>query len=702
MPNRLSHETSPYLLQHAGNPVDWYPWGREAFAKAREENKPVFLSVGYSACHWCHLMEHESFEDEATAALMNRHFVSVKVDREERPDIDSIYMDAVQALTGHGGWPMSVFLTPDGAPFFGGTYFPKERGHGLPAFADVLARIAELWEQSPGELVGIGSRLALGLRDDADALVTGEASALNSDVPDKASRTLARFFDREYGGFGGAPKFPQPVTIEFALRRYLATRDETMLTLVTATLDAMARGGIYDQLGGGFHRYSTDGRWLVPHFEKMLYDNAQIARVYLHAWQVTGSDIYRRVATETLDYLAREMLDESGGFYSAQDADSEGEEGRFFVWTPDEIRSALADAAPEVQADGDLFMTAHGVTPAGNFEGRSILHVVRPVAELASEWGIDEADLSARLARVHAALFEAREAHVRPGLDDKVLASWNGLALAAFAEAARVLRRGDYLAIATRNAEFLLARLRTSEGRMLHTWKAGEAKINGFLEDYAFCADGLVELYQSTFEPRWFVAARELGDAILEHFSDPAGGFFDTSDDHEELLLRPRSIQDGVVPSGGSMAASVLLRLAEYTGDIGYSRAAEAAIAQVQETAAQSPIAFANWLAALDFALAPPTEVAIVGEGTDEMLEVVRRAYRPNVVVAASSGGAASGAAGGATGDGADTAAGIALLESREAVDGKPTAYVCRRFTCEQPVTSAAELEQLLGGTGSE
>ena len=685
MPNRLAHETSPYLLQHAENPVDWYPWGPEAFEKARAEGKPVFLSVGYSACHWCHVMAHESFEDEATAELMNERFVSVKVDREERPDIDSIYMDAVQALAGRGGWPMSVFLTPEGAPFFGGTYFPSEGGHGQPSFTEILTQIAAVWEMGRDQIMEVGARMTEALSEAARSEAIGERDGLDRETLDTAARILAGGFDRKYGGWGGAPKFPQPTAIEFALRRFLATGVPTMLEVATTTLDGMARGGIYDQLGGGFHRYSTDGFWLVPHFEKMLYDNAQLARVYLHAWQVTGDESYRRVTTETLDYMTREMLDPKGGFYSAQDADSEGGEGRFFLWTPEEIRSALEAVPPEAgidAADAALFFMAYGVTPAGNFEGRSILHVARTPAQIASAQAGEEMELADRLARVRSALLEAREARVKPGLDDKVLASWNGLALAAFAEAARVFGRGDYAAVATRNADFLLREMRADGGRMRHTWKAGEAKVNGFLEDYAHVADGLLELYQTTFEPRWLYAARELGDAILEHFADPAGGFFDTSDDHEELLLRPRSIQDGATPSGGSMASSVLLRLAEYTGDRRYAQAAEGAITGVKEGMTQMPLGFANWLCALDFALAPPTEIAIVGEPLDALLEVVRRVYRPSVVVAAS----------------ASECEDIALLESRKPVGGVPTAYVCRQFRCEAPATTAAELEVLLGG----
>jgi hypothetical protein len=681
MPNRLAAETSPYLLQHAGNPVDWYPWGPEAFEKARADDKPVFLSVGYSACHWCHVMAHESFEDPETAALMNRLFVSVKVDREERPDVDAIYMDAVQALTGQGGWPMSVFLTPDGAPFFGGTYFPVMPRHGMPSFFQVLTRVAELWEARRDEIVRAGSDLTMTLRRDVTSGAGGEGEPLERETLQTAIQGLSRSFDEDNGGFGGAPKFPQPAVVEFLLRRHLATGDEHILSMATKTLDSMAHGGIYDQLGGGFHRYATDAVWLVPHFEKMLYDNAQLARLYLHAWQVTGVELYRRVTTQTLDYLAREMLDPAGGFYSAQDADTEGEEGRFYVWALYEIADALKDASDDPAGDAELFMAAYGVSAGPNFEGRSILFVAETPSELASRLGLDVAEVETRIERSRRALLAARDARTGPGLDDKALAGWNGLALAAFAEAARVLGRDDYRAIAEKNADFLLTDMRDARGRMQRSWKGGHAKLGGYLEDHANVADGLLELYQTTFEPRWFAAARELADAILEHFADTSGGFFDTSDDHETLLLRPKGIQDGAVPSGGAMASAVLLRLAEYTGDGRYADAAEAALAQVQQVMAQFPLGAAQWLAALDFALAPPREVAIVGEELEAMLEVVRAKYRPNLVVAAGRSGEDEG---------------IALLEGREAVEGRAAAHVCHGSACERPVTGAKELEGLL------
>ena len=681
MPNRLASETSPYLLQHANNPVDWFPWGDEAFEKACREDKPVFLSVGYSACHWCHVMEHESFEDEATAALMNEHFVSVKVDREERPDVDAIYMKAIQAMTEHGGWPMSVFLTPGRGPFYGGTYFPNTPRHGMPSFTQVLERIAELWQSQRDEIVDAGRRLSAALAQGRTA-AAGSGVSVGRDTLDAAVRGLSVSFDRVHGGWGGAPKFPQPAVIEFILRRYVATGDASLLDMATSTLDAMARGGICDQLGGGFHRYATDAIWLVPHFEKMLYDNAQLARVYLHAWQLTGEPLYRRVTEETLDYVVREMRDGRGGFYSAQDADSEGVEGRFFVWTPDEIVAALDGHSADPGGDARLFMSAYGVTERGNFEGANILYVADSMDSAGTGSTRKPDDVETRMRVARAALLEARNDRVKPGTDDKVLAGWNGLMLSAFAEAARALGREDYLDVAQMNAEFVLTQMRDSHSRLLRTWKDGQSRLNGYLEDYAHYAEGLLELYQSTFDPAWFEAARGLSDEILAHFSDPAGGFFDTSDDHEELLFRPKETQDGAIPSGGSAAAMVLAKLGEYTGESRYSEAALAAVTGMGEEMAQIPLGFAGWLSALDFILSPPSELAIVGPDPQPMLTLVRATYRPNLVVAARASGADSG---------------IPLFKGRDSVGGSTTAYLCRQFACERPAVTPEELGELLG-----
>ncbi|MEI6450649.1 MAG: thioredoxin domain-containing protein, partial [Actinomycetes bacterium] len=573
------------------------------------------------------------------------------------------------------------FLTPDGVPFYGGTYFPDKARYGMPAFSEVLSQIAGLWETRRSEILEAGAGLTATLRQEhASGMSPGRVTAAAGTL-DAATRSLLRSFDAVNGGWGGAPKFPQPTVLELVLRRYQATGDERLLALVTTTLDAMARGGIYDQLGGGFHRYATDAVWLVPHFEKMLYDNAQLAGLYLHAWQVTGDESYRRIVTETLDYVAREMLDAGGGFYSAQDADSEGEEGAFFVWTPAEIRAVADRVCDDPVGDAELFMAAFGVTPGGNFEGKSILFAARPQAEIARLNGMAVAEVESRLENLRTALFARREQRVKPALDDKVLAGWNGLMLTAFAAAARVLDRDDYLSIARRNAELVLSQMRDRGGRMLRTWKGGRAKLNGYLEDYAHYAGGLLELYQATFEPRWFHAARALGDAILEHFVDPAGGFFDTSDDHEKLLLRPKGIQDGAVPSGGAMAATVLLRLAEYTGEGRYADAAEGALAPLQAAMARAPLALAHWLAALDFMFAPPQGLAIVGADRGPLLDVARARYRPNLVVAA--------------GPSAEDHA-IALLEGREALGGRATAYLCQRFSCERPVSSPEDLAALL------
>jgi uncharacterized protein YyaL (SSP411 family) len=509
MPNHLANETSPYLLQHVDNPVDWYPWGEEALLLAKEQDKPLLLSIGYAACHWCHVMAHESFEDEETAALMNQYFVNIKVDREERPDLDSIYMDAVVSLTGHGGWPMTVALTPDGEPFYGGTYFPREPRHGLPGFKQVLLALADAWQNRRAEV----EKGALQITEHISRKyqLDGDGRTLGADLLEGAVRTISKRFDPGEGGFGSAPKFPQPMTIEFLLQEDLRKGDKFALHMAEHTLRKMAYGGMYDQLGGGFARYATDERWLVPHFEKMLYDNAQLARVYLHAWQVTGEELYKRIVEETLDYVLLEMQHQDGGFYSSQDADSEGVEGKFYVWTPGEIRDALGD-------DAELFMRYYDVSEGGNWEGVNILNMKHEPIQVAESFQMDEDELSQRIAAARKTLYAVRARRVWPGLDDKVLTSWNGLMLAAFAEAGRALGRADYTAAATRNAEFLYRTMRTGDGRLLRTWKAGEAKYNAFLEDHANLAEGLLALYQNTFDLRWFRWAVEVAEIILAHF----------------------------------------------------------------------------------------------------------------------------------------------------------------------------------------
>jgi uncharacterized protein YyaL (SSP411 family) len=667
MPNHLTDETSPYLLQHADNPVDWYPWGDEALQKARNQDKPIFLSIGYSACHWCHVMAHGSFEDKATATILNQHFVSIKVDREERPDLDQIYMTAVQAMTGSGGWPMSVFLTPEGHPFYGGTYFPRTPRYGLPSFTQVLQAIADAWENRRQELVRGGQRLVEAIRQQGQLASSPRRGDLNQDALYSAFRALQQSFDGAYGGWGSAPKFPQPMVLEFLLRYHHSTGNADALVMVTQTLEAMARGGMYDQLAGGFHRYSVDDHWLVPHFERMLYDNAQLARVYLHAWQVTGNRFFRTITEENLDYVVREMADPAGGFYSTQDADSEGEEGKFFVWTPEEILEVLG-------SDADEFMAAYGVTRHGNFEGKNILEFVGDMEQRPA------------LAGARCKLFEARENRVPPGRDEKVLTSWNGLMLAAFAEAARTLDREDYRTIAERNAEFLLRELRQENGRLLRSWKDGEAKLNGYLEDYSYFIEGLLELYQTTFESKWFVAAQELAETMIAHFQAPDAGFYDTSDDHEALITRPRDLQDNATPSGSAMAVTTLLKLAGLTNELRYVDIVDEALAQTQPLMSQYPLGFGQWLQALAYALSQPREIAIVGDpdsaDTQALLSAVRDGYRPYQVVALGA---------------PDAQLPVApLLQGRGLVNGQSAAYVCRDFSCQAPVAEAVDLREML------
>src|SRR3712207_4865467 len=539
MANRLAQETSPYLLQHKDNPVDWYPWGEDALERAREEDKPILLSVGYSACHWCHVMERESFEDEETARIMNEHFVNIKVDREERPDIDSIYMSAVQALTRHGGWPMTVFLTPDGAPFYGGTYFPPAPRGGLPSFQQVLLSLADAYADRRDDVM----RSAQSVREYLQA-ATGAAmpkAAVGVELLDGAAASLLSQLDRRFGGFGGAPKFPQAMNLEVLLRHYHRTGDLGALSGVELTLRHMANGGIYDQLGGGFARYSVDQYWLVPHFEKMLYDNALLSRLYLEAYQATGDPFYWRIAEESLDYVVRDMTSPEGGFYSAEDADSEGEEGKFYVWTQAEIRAVLDEE------EARLAERYWDVTERGNFEGKSILYVPRPLEAVAAEFGLPPEGLWERIEGIRSKLFAAREERVRPGRDEKILAAWNGLMLRSFALAARILDREDYGEVARRNATFLLEGLRV-DGRLRRSYKDGQARFNGYLEDYAMAADGLVALYEATFETRWLAEAAHLADAILELFwEEGSRAFYDTPADHEELVTRPRDVYDSEI-----------------------------------------------------------------------------------------------------------------------------------------------------------
>jgi uncharacterized protein YyaL (SSP411 family) len=679
--NRLASETSPYLLQHAHNPVDWYPWSPEAFELARREDKPVLLSVGYSACHWCHVMERESFENDEIATLMNQLFVSIKVDREERPDVDQIYMQAVQSMTGRGGWPMTVFLTPDGVPFYGGTYFPPEDRHGMPAFPRLLRSIADAYHSRRGEVLEAGRQLVEAMGQ--SGRLTGSTSLLTRDVLVRAYMGLGGEFDERDGGLGQAPKFPQPMTWEVVLRVGRRTRDARGLEMLQLTLTRMAHGGIYDQLGGGFHRYSVDGQWLVPHFEKMLYDNAQLASLYLHAWLATGDGLYRRVAEETLDYVRREMTHPAGGFYSAQDADSEGVEGKFFVWSPDEMRAVLGDPALARAA-----LAYWGVDDGPNFEGHSILFVPRDPEQVAGTLGLTADELATAVERARRLLYAEREKRVHPGLDDKVLASWNGLMLAAFAEAAAVLGRADYLAVAVRNALFLTRQM-VRDGRLLRSWKDGQARITGYLEDYSMVGVGLLALYEATFDRRWLDESRRLAEEALRLFwSADLNAFFDTGDDQEALVVRPRNLFDNAVPSGTSVAIDWLLRLAVILGEERYEAIALAALRPMADLMQRYPSGFGRYLSALDFHLGPVAELALVWPRGQEravapLLDTVFGRYQPNRVVV----GAAEGDPAGA---------GLPLLAERPAVGGRPTAYVCQHYVCQLPVTEPDALARQL------
>ncbi len=653
MPNRLAGETSPYLLQHKDNPVDWYPWGDEALARAREQERPLLVSIGYSACHWCHVMERESFENPAIAAQMNERFVCVKVDREERPDVDAIYMEACQGMTGRGGWPLNAFITPEQVPFYVGTYFPPDEDRGMPSWPMVLDAVADAWEKQRDEIRAGGERMAVQLS--GGARLEPSEDPITAAVLDEAASNLRAIYDSANGGFGEAPKFPPTSALEFLLRR--GEND-----IVEHTLRAMASGGIYDQLAGGFARYSVDARWLVPHFEKMLYDNALLARTYLHAWQETGDGLFRDVCCETLDWALAEMRAPEGGFYSALDADSEGVEGKFYVWTLDELRAALG-------GDADTAISYFGASEGGNFEGKNIL----------TRGDAPPPDLD----EIKRRLLTARAERVRPGLDDKRLASWNALMIAALAEAGAVLERPDYLDAARTCAEFVLAEMRDSSGRLLRTYKDGEARLNAYLEDHAFLVEGLLTLYESSFEPRYFTAARELADAMIARFADEQrGGFFETSDDHEQLLARRKDLEDSPIPSGNASAAYALLRLAALTGEHEYERRAVSVLRLLHPIAARHAQAFGHLLQALDFHLAPIKEVALAGADAGELERIVRARFRPHIVVA-----------GGEPG-------GVPLLEGRAPVNGRAAAYVCEQFACQAPVTETAELEALLERPG--
>jgi uncharacterized protein YyaL (SSP411 family) len=678
--NRLAREKSPYLLQHKDNPVDWYPWGEEAFARAKSEDKPVFLSIGYSTCHWCHVMAHESFEKESVARALNDGFVSIKVDREERPDVDDVYMTAVQMMTGSGGWPLSVFLTPEGKPFYGGTYFPPDGKWGRPGFATLLASIRRAWGERRQDLETSAAEMLSHLSAQAEG-VPVERRLARDRALESAARACEQTFDSVHGGFGGAPKFPPSMRLELLLRRWLATREEPARRIVEFTLERMAAGGMYDQVGGGFHRYSTDERWLVPHFEKMLYDNAMLARVYALAYRAFGDADDARVARETLDYLLAEMTPDGGGFFSAQDADSGGEEGTFYVWDPQSLAAAVGpEAAPIVAA-------RFGVTPEGNFEdGRTVLSVVAGVPELAERFGRSEAEIAAVLEEGRARLYAARARRVRPGTDDKLLTDWSSLGVSAFALGARVLGEPRYAAAARRAADRILTRCRRGP-ELLHREKDGQVEIAGFASDYAFFIEALLDLYETTFAAGYVRAAVELETAFTERFADPRGGFFFAGPGHDGLILRPKETADGALPSSNSVAAMNLLRLSALTGEARYRERAEGIFELLSGYLAKAPAAVPRLLCALDFAGAPPREVVLSGElGEPDFEELAAAVFRSpglNRVLAHA--------------DARESLGDLTpLVTGRGAKDGKAAAYVCENFACRMPVSDPAELSRML------
>ncbi|MBN8581868.1 MAG: thioredoxin domain-containing protein [Anaerolineae bacterium] len=676
MLNQLSKSSSPYLLQHANNPVDWYPWGDEALHKAKEENKPIFLSIGYAACHWCHVMAHESFEDPETAEFMNEHFINIKVDREERPDLDNIYMQATIAMTGSGGWPMSVFLTPDLKPFYTGTYFPPVRRYNMPSFKEVLSGLSNAWQNDRDEVEKTSAKVLEHLQ--SQAKIQGN-DLLTQEHFEPIAKAMQESYDWGYGGWGDAPKFPQAMALEFLMQHSVTAKTDTYAKLIKHYLYAMARGGMYDVVGGGFSRYSTDNQWRLPHFEKMLYDNALLIRTYLHAWQITKDPFYQRVVEETLAFIEKEMTHEQGGFYSSLDADSEGEEGKFYVWSLDEIRAVLNE-------ESTFFEAAYGVTAKGNWEGKTVLQRVLDDATLAARFGLNLELVQTKLADCHSKLYTARSLRIRPGIDDKVLTAWNGLMLAAVAEATRVLaevspKASNYSNLATRSAEFLTSNLRPN-GQLRRSWREGKTTNEVFLEDYAALILGLLELYQTDFNVKWFATAKELADEMIEKFNDPNGGFFDTASDEENLLIRPKDVQDNATPSGNALACEALIKLAAYTDEGKYRDLAEKALGLVTKFSLRYPLGFARWLTAAHLASGTLKQVAAVGEAGDlnfqRLIQTLRSEYRPNVVVAASSSSKKENTP--------------ALLHDRNMIDGKATVYVCEGFVCKMPVTAIADL----------
>ena len=678
MPNRLASETSPYLLQHAHNPVDWYPWGTEALDRARQEDKPILLSIGYAACHWCHVMAHESFENEAIAKLMNEKFINIKVDREERPDLDSIYMQAVQALTGHGGWPMTVFLTPFGEPFYGGTYYPPEDRQGMPSFSRVLNAVSDSYRNKP-EAIAQTSRQIREIYESARMQARSEG-ALTPHALDLAYRGIAQKYDVRHGGFEGAPKFPPTMALDFLLRYWRRTGTDYALEMVIDTFRKMARGGVYDQVGGGFHRYAVDAVWLIPHFEKMLYDNALLIRLGAYVWQATHDEEFKRVTEETVKWLEREMTSPEGGFYSSQDADSEGEEGKFYVWSIPELDKLLGSDSPVIRE-------YYGVTPGGNFEGKNIFHVRMDPSLTAARAGIKRELLDRIISDAKATLYSARSKRVWPGRDEKILASWNGLMLRGIATAARVFERDDMAKLAIRNGEFLHARM-VDGGRISRLWSKDGNRRNGFLEDYAAVGLGFISLYELTFDVKWVARATEIAHSMVEWFwDDQLGAFFDTPSDAETLIARPRDPTDNAMPSGTSLALDLLLCLAELSRDADMRRRATFVLETLATPLLRFPSAFGHMLGAADMAVNGAVEVAIAGVPAEKSFKALAHEvavhYVPSLVLA---GGSNAGA--------------ITLLEGRPATGSRATAYVCRSYACDEPATSAAILAAQLEKAG--
>lgn len=684
MANHLAHETSPYLLQHANNPVHWYPWGPAALEIAKAQDKPIFLSIGYSACHWCHVMEHESFESQGIADYLNEHFISIKVDREERPDLDQIYMNAVQLLTGHGGWPMSVFLTPELMPFFGGTYWPPTASRGMPGFDQVLKAVVDAWENRRDVALEQSRLLTQRLQQ------IGAGSSMAAEVVPglvtRAIRQLEESFDPQHGGFGKAPKFPHTMNVDLALRSYAETSDKKTLEMVTVTLDKMAQGGIYDHLGGGFARYSVDAKWLVPHFEKMLYDNALLVRNYVDAYRVTKNADYARVVRETCDYILREMTDEAGGFHSTEDADSEGEEGKFYVWTPEEIHSLLKD-----NALAERFCRVYDITPGGNFEGHNILNLKQPLAVFATEFGITEGELRADMDRAREVLFDQRSQRVRPGKDDKILTNWNGLMIEALAEAGAALDEPRYLEASERAANFVLDQLRDDRGRLLHTYRHGKAKLPAYLDDYVYLASGLFALYQATFQSEWLSKCIGLMELAVRHFYDEdEGGFFYTADDHEELIARNKDFYDNSIPSGNGVAALVLAKLGKLLNRDDYLEKAEATIVAGVEILQRHPTAAGQLLIAHDFLQSEVPQIVVVAPRHDEHLHQTLREFHGNYLPKAVFGLHIEGEA--------ELEIIRPLLEGKKPLDAQPTVYACQHFRCEAPISAREFLAELTVG----